>query len=120
VLLDRDADKLGSLPLDPLVHLHRLTSTPGRGLIAVRSDGYTGFRCQTAGANQLAAWLSLVSAAGHGIHTQIAATQPPHRGRLACPPGTWLPVTATGIDIGSAKRVAVSPRALKVVWHLAA
>jgi hypothetical protein len=69
VLLDRDADKLCSRPLDPLVHLHRLTSTPGRG--------------------------------------------------LACPPGTCLPVTATGIDIGSAKRVAVSPRALPVVWHLA-
>lgn len=100
-------------------HLHRLPSTPARGLISVRPDGYIGFRCQTADANQLAAWLSLVSAADHGIHTQNAATQPPHPDRFACPPGTCLPVTATGIDIGSAKRAAVSSRALTMVWHLA-
>lgn len=103
------------MPLDALVHLHRLTGTPARGLIAVRPDGSVGFRCQTADANQLAAWLSLVSAADHRIHTQNAATQPPHPDRLACPPGTCLPVTATGIDIGSAKRAAVSPRASR--WY---
>ena len=48
VLLDRDADQPGTLPHGPLVHIHRFTSTPGRGLIAVRPDGYIGFRCQTA------------------------------------------------------------------------
>ena len=41
-----------------MFHLHRLTSVPGRGLIAVRPDGYIGFRCQTADANQLMAWLT--------------------------------------------------------------
>ena len=74
VLVDRDADRLGSLPLGPFVHVHRLTSNPGRGLIAVRPDGYIGFRSQTAEANQLAAWLSLVRATGHGVSTQHAAT----------------------------------------------
>lgn len=63
VLLDRDADQPDALPPGPLVHVHRLNSTPGRGLIAVRPDGYIGFRCQTADANQLAAWLNLIGAA---------------------------------------------------------
>jgi 2-polyprenyl-6-methoxyphenol hydroxylase-like FAD-dependent oxidoreductase len=62
VLLDRDADRLDTLPLGPLVNVHRLTSIPGRGLIAVRPDGYIGFRCQTAEATQLISWLSHVGA----------------------------------------------------------
>jgi hypothetical protein len=64
VLLDRDADRLETLTLGPLVHMHRLTSRPGRGLITVRPDGYIGFRCEAAEADQLAAWLSL---AGVGV-----------------------------------------------------
>lgn len=70
VLLNRDADHLDTLALGPLVHMHRLTSTPGRGLIAVRPDGYIGFRCEAADADQLATWLSLVGlrvAAGGGV-----------------------------------------------------
>ena len=67
VLLDRDADVLGALPLSPLVHLHRITSNPGRGLIAVRPDGHIGLRCQVASTNQLTAWLDLVSAPDGGI-----------------------------------------------------
>jgi 2-polyprenyl-6-methoxyphenol hydroxylase-like FAD-dependent oxidoreductase len=63
VLLDRDTAPLGPLPPGPLVHVHRLTSVPGRGLTAVRPDGYIGFRCQTSDASQLGAWLSLVRAA---------------------------------------------------------
>ena len=59
VLLDRDADRLDTLALGPLVHVHRLTSRPGRGLITVRPDGYVGFRCRAAEEDQLAAWLSL-------------------------------------------------------------
>ena len=73
VLLDRDADQPGTLPHGPLVHIHRFTSTPGRGLIAVRPDGYIGFRCQTADANQLAAWLNLIKAADGGVRPQGAA-----------------------------------------------
>jgi hypothetical protein len=43
-----------------MVHVHRLTSAPGRGLMAVRPDGHVGFRCQIADANQLTDWLALM------------------------------------------------------------
>jgi 2-polyprenyl-6-methoxyphenol hydroxylase-like FAD-dependent oxidoreductase len=62
VLLDRDAGQPGSWPAGPLVHTHRLTSVPGRGLIAVRPDGYIGLRCQPADVSQLNTWLDLVRA----------------------------------------------------------
>ena len=62
VLLDRDADRPGTLPPGPLVHVHRLTSAPGRGLMTVRPDGYIGLRCHIAESSQLTAWLSLVKA----------------------------------------------------------
>lgn len=62
ILLDRDADRSGLLPPGPLISVHRLTSSPGRGLVAVRPDGYVGFRCQIADAGQLAAWLGQIAA----------------------------------------------------------
>ena len=68
VLLDRDADRLDALPLGPLVRVHRLTSTPGRGLIAVRPDGYVGFRCRIAEAGQLHAWLARIGKARDELH----------------------------------------------------
>jgi len=68
VLLDRDADRLDGLPLGPLVRVHRLTSTPGRGLIAVRPDGYVGFRCRIAEARQLHAWLAQIGKARDELH----------------------------------------------------
>ena len=49
-------------PLPGPVHVHRLASAPGRGLTAVRPDGYIGFRGQAAEAGQLAAWLALTGA----------------------------------------------------------
>jgi 2-polyprenyl-6-methoxyphenol hydroxylase-like FAD-dependent oxidoreductase len=58
ILLDRDADPLSVLPSNPFVRVHRISSSPGRGLIAVRPDGYVGFRGQTVEPGQLAAWLS--------------------------------------------------------------
>jgi 2-polyprenyl-6-methoxyphenol hydroxylase-like FAD-dependent oxidoreductase len=64
VLLERDADGLDAVALGPLLHIHRLTSVPGRGLMAIRPDGYIGFRCQVADAHQLANWLSAVSVGG--------------------------------------------------------
>jgi 2-polyprenyl-6-methoxyphenol hydroxylase-like FAD-dependent oxidoreductase len=64
VLLDCDADLPGTLPLGPLVHLHRITSNPGRGLLTVRPDGHVGLRCQVAEADQLVAWLNLIRAPG--------------------------------------------------------
>jgi len=75
VLLDRDADRLDAVPLGPLVHLHRLTSRPGRGLITVRPDGYIGLRCAAAGADQLASWLSLIGVAGGQLTSGWAARQ---------------------------------------------
>jgi hypothetical protein len=62
VLLDRDAPLPGTLSLGPLVHLHRITSNPGRGLVTVRPDGHVGLRCGTAEPGQLTAWLTLVRA----------------------------------------------------------
>jgi hypothetical protein len=62
VLLDRDADRLESLALGRFVHVHRLTSVPGRGLVVVRPDGHVGFRSGTAEVRQLAAWLTRIGA----------------------------------------------------------
>jgi 2-polyprenyl-6-methoxyphenol hydroxylase-like FAD-dependent oxidoreductase len=62
VLLDRDADLPGMPRLGPLVHLHRITSKPGRGLLTVRPDGHIGLRCQRAEAGQLTGWLKLIGA----------------------------------------------------------
>ena len=62
VLLDRDAYPVGTPPPSSLVSVHRLTSSPGRGLIAVRPDGYVGFRCQTAQLGQLTSWLAMLGA----------------------------------------------------------
>jgi 2-polyprenyl-6-methoxyphenol hydroxylase-like FAD-dependent oxidoreductase len=63
ILLDRDADRLEELPLGRLVHVHRLASSRGHGLIAVRPDGYVGFRSGSAEIRQLAAWLIRIGAA---------------------------------------------------------
>ena len=62
ILLDRDADPLGTLRPNRFVSIHRLTSSPGCGLIAVRPDGYIGFRGQIADTGQLAAWLARIRA----------------------------------------------------------
>jgi 2-polyprenyl-6-methoxyphenol hydroxylase-like FAD-dependent oxidoreductase len=60
VLLDRDADTLGGVRVGPLVHFHRIMSNPGRGLVAVRPDGYIGMQCRVAAREPLAAWLYLI------------------------------------------------------------
>jgi len=62
VLLDRDAAWPGDLALSGSVHVYRLTSVPGRGLVAVRPDGHVGFRAGTAEVRQLAAWLTRTGA----------------------------------------------------------
>ena len=62
VLLDRDADSPANFPSGPLVHLHRITSNPGHGLLTVRPDGHVGLRCQIAEPGQLTAWLNLIRA----------------------------------------------------------
>ena len=62
ILLDRDADPLSTLPPSRFVSTHCLTSSPGRGLIAVRPDGSIGFRGGTLETDQLAAWLARLRA----------------------------------------------------------
>ena len=64
VLLDRDADLIGTLHPGRSVNIHRLSSSPGHGLVAVRPDGYIGFRSRTADVSQLAAWLARLGAGG--------------------------------------------------------
>ncbi len=62
VLLQREAGDLGCLPLGPRVTVHRLSSVRGAGLVAVRPDGYVGFRCRAADVGQLTAWLARIGA----------------------------------------------------------
>jgi 2-polyprenyl-6-methoxyphenol hydroxylase-like FAD-dependent oxidoreductase len=66
VLLHRDAGAIERLGFGPGVVLHRLTSAPGDGLLAVRPDGYVGFRCGTADVSQLRAWLARAGACSPG------------------------------------------------------
>jgi 2-polyprenyl-6-methoxyphenol hydroxylase-like FAD-dependent oxidoreductase len=66
VLLHRDAAGVAVAELGPHVAVHRLTSTPGGGLIAVRPDGYAGFRCGIADVSQLRAWLADIGACRPG------------------------------------------------------
>lgn len=62
VLLQRDADDLERLAHGAHVTIHRLTSEPGAGVVAVRPDGYVGFRCGIADVGQLRAWLARIGA----------------------------------------------------------
>lgn len=66
VLLHRDAQQIEQVPFGPHVNMHRLTSRPGRGLVAVRPDGYIGFRCGTADTQQLDSWLTLAGCQQQG------------------------------------------------------
>ena len=66
ILLDRDADRIDDLALGRFVTVHRLASTPGHGVTAVRPDGYIGFRGGIAEIRQLAAWLARINADGRG------------------------------------------------------
>jgi 2-polyprenyl-6-methoxyphenol hydroxylase-like FAD-dependent oxidoreductase len=74
VLLERDAELAGTLPASSLVHVHRLTSAPGRGLLTVRPDGYVGLRCQHADAGRLAGWLRLAGPATRTTSSSSAST----------------------------------------------
>ncbi|MGN6678126.1 MAG: hypothetical protein ACTHKL_10080, partial [Streptosporangiaceae bacterium] len=75
VLLDRDAQALEDLAPGPLVHLHRITSNPGRGLTAVRPDGYIGLHCQVAAHEPLAAWLKLINAPLDDPHVVVGGSR---------------------------------------------
>ena len=62
VLLERDTNAVDGKPLGRHVTAHRVTSWPGGGLVAVRPDGYVGFRCGAADSERLRAWLDLIGA----------------------------------------------------------
>jgi hypothetical protein len=57
VLLDRAADDLPAGGLGPYVRVHRLTSSPGSGMVAVRPDGYVGLTSARADREALLRWL---------------------------------------------------------------
>jgi 2-polyprenyl-6-methoxyphenol hydroxylase-like FAD-dependent oxidoreductase len=65
VLLEPDArweaGMLDGRSPDGRVHVHRLVGHPGRAVVAVRPDGYVGFRCGEAD-GRLGDWLRLVGA----------------------------------------------------------
>jgi 2-polyprenyl-6-methoxyphenol hydroxylase-like FAD-dependent oxidoreductase len=62
VLVDGGADSIRDLESGPLVHIHRITSNPGRGLVAIRPDGHIGLQCDVAERGPLVAWLNLIRA----------------------------------------------------------
>lgn len=62
VLVERDAMDLDDHLLGPHVSVHRISSAPGRGLVAVRPDGHVGFRGGEVDPAQLERWLDLAGA----------------------------------------------------------
>ncbi|MFG1813521.1 hypothetical protein ACGFIF_07145 [Kribbella sp. NPDC049174] len=61
LLLSADAEP--SQAAGPRIHVHRLArGGPGPGVVAVRPDGYVGFRSGSADPAGLDAWLRLVGA----------------------------------------------------------
>lgn len=62
ILLHRDAARLERHSSGPHVTMHRLTNIPGKGMVAVRPDGYVGFRCGIADGEQLHGWLARIGA----------------------------------------------------------
>ena len=66
VLLQRDAQLLGSDDFGPRVQVHHLSSRPGHGIVAVRPDGHLGYQSSTTAPGALRAWLELVGAVPPG------------------------------------------------------
>jgi 2-polyprenyl-6-methoxyphenol hydroxylase-like FAD-dependent oxidoreductase len=62
VLLHRDAAAPDPADLGPLVHVHRVDSWPGDGVVVLRPDGHVGYASRRSDAAGLAAWFDLVSA----------------------------------------------------------
>ena len=60
IMLHADANKPAATFPGPYVHMHRLTSIPGRGVVAVRPDGYIGLLGDTVDDQQSGSWLNLV------------------------------------------------------------
>jgi 2-polyprenyl-6-methoxyphenol hydroxylase-like FAD-dependent oxidoreductase len=71
VLLHTDAT-VPDLPADPLVHVHRVASWPGTGVVAVRPDGHVGYRSGDAAGPGLNEWLAGVGRPPDGRATRPA------------------------------------------------
>jgi hypothetical protein len=71
ILLERDAPAVDHRFIGPFMSVHRISSWPGNGLIAVRPDGHVGFRCREGDSDLLGSWLDLV-----GVRTR-RPVQPP-------------------------------------------
>jgi hypothetical protein len=77
VLLDRDAPCLDHLALGPYITIHRVTSMPGTGVVAVRPDGYVGFCSRMAEVGRLRAWLASIGAEQMAdVHDLVQRGQP--------------------------------------------
>jgi 2-polyprenyl-6-methoxyphenol hydroxylase-like FAD-dependent oxidoreductase len=70
IMLHADAREPAAALSGPCLHVHRLTSIPGRGLVAVRPDGYVGLLGDTVDNQQLGTWLGLVGAGMPGRTTR--------------------------------------------------
>jgi 2-polyprenyl-6-methoxyphenol hydroxylase-like FAD-dependent oxidoreductase len=62
VLLRRDAAQDETEDFGPRVHVHRILSALSPDVVAVRPDGYVGFRCGVADRGLLRSWLSRLGA----------------------------------------------------------
>jgi len=69
IMLHADTRKPAATPSGPYVHVHRLTSIPGRGVMAVRPDGYVGLLSGSVDDQQLGTWLGLVGTGMPGLAT---------------------------------------------------
>ncbi|MTD54584.1 FAD-dependent monooxygenase [Amycolatopsis pithecellobii] len=62
LLLERGSLVLDDAPLGRHVTVHRVSSWTGHGLVAVRPDGYVGFRCGASDIRRLTSWLDVIAA----------------------------------------------------------
>ena len=61
LLLASDAPPVDAEPLGEYVHVHRLSSWRGHGILAVRPDGYVGFRSTNVDQAMIRRWLTLLA-----------------------------------------------------------
>ncbi|WP_166849197.1 FAD-dependent monooxygenase [Isoptericola sp. BMS4] len=80
VLLDRDAPPGAGAGLGPLVRTHRLTSSPGRGVVVVRPDGHVGLSAREVDPDDVAAWLARAGATRAGVPAAARTPGPRRRG----------------------------------------
>ena len=62
ILLSQEAPPIEHDDLGPYVSFHRLTSSTGAGILAIRPDGYVGFRGGANDGTELETWLERIGA----------------------------------------------------------